>query len=72
MGLLPEAAQSTGIAADIGGQHLEGDLPVQLGIRSPIDFAHSSGTESSGDLVMGNRLSNHGECLQNMINTMSK
>ena len=41
------------------GQDLERYLAVQPGIGGPIDFAHSSGTELVGDLVMGDRLSNH-------------
>jgi hypothetical protein len=54
------------------GQDLERYLAVQPGIGGPIHLTHSSGTELVGDLVMSDRLSNHGECLQNIIKSIWK
>ena len=42
------------------GQDLERHLTVQPGVGGPIHFAHASGTELVGDLVMRDQLSNHG------------
>jgi hypothetical protein len=41
------------------GQDLQRHRAVQPGIGGPIHFTHASGTELGGDLVMGDRLSNH-------------
>lgn len=50
----------------------QGYFPAQLGIFIPIDFAISSATELDSYLVMRDRLSNHGDCLQIRINALAK
>ena len=34
------------------GQHLERDIPVELGIRGPIDLAHPAFADEGSDVVM--------------------
>ena len=41
-----------GIGRQILGQHLDGDIPLQLGIVGAIDVAHTAGAEAPGDVVV--------------------
>jgi hypothetical protein len=50
-GLLFEPAQSIAIRCDRCGKNLDGDVAMEAGVTSAIDFAHPAGTDRGGDLV---------------------
>ena len=50
-GLALKPRQPLAIVSDIGGQHLDRDLALQLGIPGAIDLAHSAGAERRYDFV---------------------
>ena len=46
-----EARQTVRISRDGLGQHLDGDLPRQVGVRRPIHLAHAAHANLGGDFV---------------------
>jgi hypothetical protein len=51
------ARQSLGIPGHFGRQNLDGDIPAELGVASPVDLAHPAFADRAGDLVVGESLS---------------
>jgi|SRR5688572_4935791 len=54
-----EPGQAFGIARDVVGKDLEGDVPRQAGIVGAIHRAHAAGTERASDLVRTESGSRH-------------
>ena len=50
-GLALEAPQSRRIPGELGGKHLDRDIPRELRIPRPVDFAHASRAERREDFV---------------------
>ena len=50
-GLALEAGQRLGVARELGGEHLDGDVPAQLGVAGFVDLAHPPRAERCEDLV---------------------
>ena len=46
-----EASQPVRVAGERRGQHLDGDLAIELRVACAIDLAHSAGTDLCGDFV---------------------
>jgi hypothetical protein len=46
-----EPSEALGIPGDLGGQHLDRHVTVQLPVPGPVDLPHSSGPEGLEDLV---------------------
>ena len=51
-GLTLETGQSLGIGGEVLGEHLDGDITVELRIPRPIHLSHAALTERFKDLVM--------------------
>ena len=56
MGLTLEAGQSFGVAGQVIGQDLNGDLAIQFRVAGPVHHAHPAAAEFFQDLVMGDGL----------------
>ena len=56
LGLSLEQRQSRPIGGHRLGQHLEGDLAIELGVERAVDLAHPSLGELRLDLVVGDPL----------------
>jgi len=54
LGLMLEAGEAIGIGGEIGGQDLDGDLPVEFGIGREIHHAHAAPAEFTQDLEWTN------------------
>ena len=54
-----ETFQSLAVLSQRLGQELEGDKPVQPGVFSFVDHAHTAATELFKNAVVRNRLANH-------------
>ena len=50
-GFLPQAREALGLARELLGQRLEGDLAVQLRVAGAVHLAHAPGAEPGHDLV---------------------
>ena len=46
-----EPRQALGVGSNRRGQHLDGDLPRQVGVRCAIHLAHPTGADLGGDFV---------------------
>ncbi len=46
-----EAHAEVGVARDVGGEHFDGDQPIESSVTRPIDFAHAAGADGSLDDV---------------------
>ena len=51
LGLALEAGQGVGALVQVGGQHLDRHVAVELRVASAVDLAHASGAEGRDDLV---------------------
>jgi hypothetical protein len=49
--LLPQASEPLGLARELVGQRLEGDLAMQFRVAGAVDLAHAPGAEPGHDLV---------------------
>ena len=50
-GLALETCERTRIGREVPGQHLDGDIAIELVVSRAVDFAHATGTEGRDDLV---------------------
>ena len=48
-----ETREPIGVGRDIGGQDLDGDVPLQLRVAGAIDLAHSTHAELGDDFIRG-------------------
>ena len=45
-------ARRSGIAGDVGGQHLDRDGPAETRVARAVDLAHAAGADAIEDLVV--------------------
>ena len=50
-GFLSETLHAVGIASNIVGQNLQGDLAIEPRVLRQIDFTHPSGAQGAPDLI---------------------
>ena len=46
-----ESGNPARVAAESFGQHLQRDIPIELRVTCPVDFAHSARAERAEDFV---------------------
>ena len=47
-----EPGEAIGVAGELLGENLKGDLPVQLGVGGLVDLSHAALADESGHVVM--------------------
>jgi hypothetical protein len=50
-GLALEPSHHVGVGGDLARQHLDRDVPIQVGVPGAVDLTHSPGPEHPEDLV---------------------
>ena len=45
-------SRALGVLDDLGGQHLDGDITVELGVGGAVDLPHPPGPEGRGDPIV--------------------
>jgi hypothetical protein len=60
LGLALEAPPALGVSDGLAGEDLQGDRPLEVGVESAIDDAHSALAELAEDAIVRNGLFGHG------------
>ena len=47
-----ETLQAGGVVGELGGEDLQGDIAIQLGVPGAVDLAHAAPAEEADDLVV--------------------
>jgi len=57
--LLLEVAPALGVRAETLGEHLHGDIALELRVARAVDFPHRAGADARANLVAPQPLSDH-------------